>query len=64
MFTSWTTTKEFTAQYTAKQSRDYEFVADAKPKVAEFKAETVEDWPKLTVDMKKYWGSARGTDSY
>ena len=64
MFTPWTTTKEFTAQYTAIQSRDYEFEADAKPKVAEFKAETIEDWPKIKVDMKKYWGSARGTDSY
>ena len=64
MFTPWTITKEFTAQYTGRQSNEYDFVAEPKPKVSEFKAETVEDWPKLEVDMKKYWGSIRGTDSY
>jgi hypothetical protein len=64
MFTSWTTTKEFTPLYTGKQSHEHDFVPEAKLQKAEFVEYPSDNWPKLQVNLQAYWGSIRGTNSY
>ena len=64
MFNSWTTSRHFTAAYTNKQNKDFEFVAEPTIVPADFVEVSVNDWKKLNVNLTAYYGSIRGTHSY
>lgn len=64
MFNSWTITKTFTPIYTTMVNADQPVVKADELEKAEFVADDVNNWKRVEVDMRKYWGSVRGTHSY
>ena len=64
MFNSWTITKTFTPIYTTMVNASQPVVRADELEKAEFVADDVNDWKRVEVDMRKYWGSVRGTNSY